>query len=86
MPTADTFLQNVITEIFSPLYQLAVGIAIIYFLYGAARFVYDLNTSKADRQEDGRRHLLWGTVGLFILLSLGGILRLMDETLGGFFA
>lgn len=85
MSGPETILENIITELFSPLYQLAVAIAIVYFLYGAARFVYDLNTSKADRQEDGRRHLLWGFVGLFILLSVGGILNLFGGIFGGFF-
>lgn len=85
MPEADAILTNVVTEIFSPLYQLAVGVTIIYFLYGVARYVIDLSTSNAERQENGRRHLFYGMIGLFIILSVGGILKVMNEVLGGFF-
>jgi hypothetical protein len=85
MPEADTFLQNVITELFSPMYQLAVGITILYFLYGVARYVIDLNTSNAERQAGGRRHLLYGMLGLFIVLSVGGIFKMLDGVFGGLF-
>lgn len=85
MPEADAFLQKVVTEFFSPLYELAVGITVIYFLYGVARFVYDLSTSHADRQENGRRHLLYGMIGLFIVLSVGGIMNFLGDIFDGFF-
>lgn len=79
MSGPDQILSRVVSEIFSPLYQLAVGITILYFLYGVARYVIDLNNP--DKKTTGKSHLLWGTVGLFIVLSVGGIL----EALSGFF-
>lgn len=85
MQEADIFLEKVVSEFFTPLYQLAVGITIVYFLYGAARFVIDLNSANADRQAAGRRHLLYGMIGLFIVLSVGGILNIIDGIFGGFF-
>lgn len=85
MPQADAILTNVVTELFSPLYQLAVGVTIVYFLYGVTRYIIDLSSSNAERQDAGRRHLLYGMIGLFIVLSVGGILKAMDGVLGGFF-
>ena len=85
MPQADAVLSNVITELFSPMYQLAVGVTIVYFLYGVVRYIIDLNTSNTERQEAGRQHLLYGMIGLFIVLSVGGILKIMDGVFGGFF-
>lgn len=85
MPSAESFLQNVVTELFSPLYQLAVAITILYFLYGVMRYVIDLNASNADKQKTGRSHLLWGMVGLFIVLSVGGIFKMLDGLFGSFF-
>lgn len=85
MPEADVFLQNVAAEFFTPLYQLAVGVTIVYFLYGVARYVIDLNTSNAERQEAGRSHLIYGMIGLFIVLSVGGIMGIISDIFDGFF-
>lgn len=78
--SADAVLQKIVTEIFSPLYQLVASIAFIYFLYGVAKFIYDLRnpTDKAT----GKQHLLWGLIGLFIIFSVGGILNLFGSIFG----
>ncbi len=81
--TGEQVLQNVVTEIFNPLYKLAVGIAILYFLYGVFRFILDMN--EPEKKNFGKSHLLWGTVGLFIILSVGGILKFFSQTLGSMF-
>jgi hypothetical protein len=79
----EQILQNVITEIFSPLYMLAVGIAFLYFLYGVLRFILDMNDP--EKKNIGKNHMLWGTIGLFIILSVGGILKLFNELFDGMF-
>jgi hypothetical protein len=79
----EQVLQNVVTTIFTPLYQLAVGIAVVYFLYGALRFIIDMNDP--ERKNIGKEHLFWGTIGLFIIFSVGGVLRLFSDIFGGFF-
>jgi hypothetical protein len=81
--TSDQILSNVATYIFSPVYQIVVGISIVYFLYGAAKYVIDLNNP--EKQTFGRSHLLWGMVGLFIILSVGGILNALNGTIGTMF-
>jgi hypothetical protein len=82
-PSGEQILTNIITQVFTPLYQIVVGITIIYFLYGVVRYVIDLNNP--EKQTTGRSHLLWGLVGLFIVLSVGGILNLLNGTLGSMF-
>lgn len=81
--SGEQILSNVVTEIFSPLYQLAVGISILYFLYGVVKYVMDLNNP--EKETYGRSHLLYGTIGLFIVLSVGGILNFLNSSIGGMF-
>ena len=78
--TADGIFQKIVTEIFTPMYQLVVAMAFIYFMYGVAKFIYDLRnpTEKAT----GKQHLLWGLIGLFIIFSVGGILNLFGSMFG----
>ena len=81
--TGEQILQNVVTEIFSPLYKLAVALAVLYFLYGVLKFIIDLNDPQ--KKNTGKEHLLWGLIGLFIILSVGGILKLFNDVFGGMF-
>ena len=77
---ADTILQRMTAEIFSPLYQLVVALAFVYFLYGAAMFIYNLRNP--SEKNTGKQHLLWGMVGLFIIFSVGGVLNLFGDIFG----
>ena len=76
----EQVLQNVITEIFNPLYKLAVALAFLYFLYGVFKFIVDMNDPQ--KKNFGKSHLLWGLVGLFIILSVGGILSIFRSVFG----
>lgn len=84
MRNGDDILSKVVTQVFSPLYQLAVGVAILYFLYGGFKFMLDLNDP--EKKNKGKEHLLYGTIGLFIILSVGGILQLFNTFFDGMFA
>lgn len=79
----EQVLSRVITEIYSPIYQAVVGVSILYFLYGVAKYVIDMNNP--EKQTFGRSHLLWGMVGLFIVLSVGGILKFLSGMFDGLF-
>lgn len=81
--TSDQILSNVATQIFTPIYQVVVGVAVLYFLYGAVKYVIDLNNP--EKQTTGKSHLFWGMVGLFIILSVGGILSAIGGTFGDMF-
>ncbi len=83
--TGDQLYQNVMKTLFEPLIQFAIFLAFLYFLYGGFMFVVNLYNQDADKMNAGKRHLLWGTIGLFIMLSIGGILSLINTTLGGNF-
>ena len=81
--TGETAFQNFTTYLISPLYQLAAVCAFLYFLYGAFKFIVDLNDP--TKKNTGKSHLLWGLVGLFIIFSLGGLLPILNKLIGGMF-
>lgn len=76
----DIILQKVVTEIFTPLYQVVVGIAFLYFLFGVVKFIYD--SRNPSEKNTGKQHLFWGIIGLFIILSVGGILKVFGSIFG----
>lgn len=81
--SGEQVLQNVVTEIFNPMYKLAVGIAVLYFFYGGFKFIMDMNDP--EKKNFGKSHLLWGLIGLFIILSVGGIIRFFSDMFGSMF-
>jgi hypothetical protein len=81
--TSDQILSNVAIYIFTPIYQIVVGISILYFLYGAAKYVIDLNNP--EKETTGKSHLFWGLIGLFIILSVGGILNALSGSFSDMF-
>lgn len=84
----EQVLANVIEYVFSPFYQLAVALSVLYFLYGVFMFIWkmrDPDAGDAESRNNGKQHMIWGTVGLFIILSVGGIIKFFNDTVGGVF-
>lgn len=80
-PTAfDTILKNISTNIVGPLIYLVMALAVIYFLWGVVVFIK--NADNSDKREEGYRQMIWGIVGLFIMLSARGLIRIILSTLG----
>ena len=79
--TGEAVLQKVVSEFLSPLYQLIVAVAFVYFLYGVAKFIYDIRNPQ--EKNTGKQHLLWGLIGLFIIFSVGGVLSVFESVFGG---
>lgn len=79
----EVVLQNIVNEIYAPAYKFMVGISALYFLFGVVKYIYDMR-NPSDKAV-GKDHLLWGTIGLFIVFSVGGILRLFGSMFDGLF-
>lgn len=77
---ARKLIDNILEEILNPLITLMIGIAVLYFLWGAFEFVRNADSS-AERKK-GSLNMLWGALGLFIMVTAYGILNLILGTLG----
>lgn len=79
----DIIFQHFVIYLFNPILQLATVLSILYFLYGIMMYVWQMNNP--EKMEDGKRHLLWGSIGILIIFSINGILILLNSTVGGMF-
>lgn len=77
-------LQNFVTHIINPAILLIFTAGFFLFVWGLVQFMRNLD--KGSENEDGKRHMLWGIVGMFIMASVWGIIMLLDQTfnLGAF--
>lgn len=74
-------LDKIITNIINPFIAFLLVLALIYFMYGVYRFIAD-NGSDTGRTT-GKRHMLWGVVGLAIMISVYGLIDLIMNTVKG---
>lgn len=61
---------------------LLSGVALVIFLFGLVRFIYHRSKGNdADLVKD-KKGIFWGLVALFVLVTLWGIIALVQNTLG----
>ena len=75
---AQGFLDKINEVILFPLITLMMAIALLVFLYGA--FEYVKGASNDGEREKGRRHLLYGIIGMLVMLSAVAILYIAAGT------
>ena len=76
----DEFIGNVDTMIINPLIGLLFALAVVYFLYGVFEFLS--NQANEEKKTTGKSHMLWGIVGITIMMGVWTILGIIVNTLG----
>ncbi len=76
IPAVQKFFELVV----NPIVQLMFALAVVYFIYGV--FTYIRKSDDSDGRLTGGRHILWSTVGLFIMVSVWGIIAVLRSTIG----
>lgn len=79
--SGSPIIDKVKTEIINPLILFLIAVAVAYFLYGLMMFIR--NQDNEESQEEGKKHMLWGVIGLAIMFSVYGILNLVNTTVKG---
>ena len=75
-----TFLHRVDTYILNPFILLLFGVAFLIFFVGLVQFVRSAQSDTA--REEGKRKIVYGLIGMFIMFSAYGIIRLILNTFG----
>lgn len=78
MDALYSFIGRVVTLIIDPLITLLMAAALAYFVWSAGIFI--LNSSKPEEIEKGKQQLIWSVIGLFIMVSVFGILHVALST------
>ncbi|PIR58032.1 MAG: hypothetical protein COU71_00895 [Parcubacteria group bacterium CG10_big_fil_rev_8_21_14_0_10_38_31] len=72
---ADTLLRNIADKILNPIIGLMISIALLLFIYGVIEFIYGADNE--DKRKQGKQHIIWGIIGLFIMVSVLGIMKII---------
>src|SRR3989339_1044723 len=76
----NEFIVNVNSMIIQPLINFLFALAIVYFLYGMFQFFS--NQENEEKKTTGKSHMLWGVIGITIMMGVWAILGVVINTLG----
>lgn len=75
----DTLMSKINKVLIDPLIILLFSLAVVYFIYGLARYL--LSPGDEEIRKSSKSHMLWGIVGMVIMVSVFGIMNLIIKTL-----
>lgn len=78
---ATQFALKIAQVIVNPIIMFLIGAAVLVFVWGVAEYIRGSESDKV--RETGRTHMLWGIVGIFIMVSAYTILRVLVDTIYG---
>lgn len=80
MPQNLTELVLVLINLVRLLIPLVIALTLLSFIWGLTKFISKSGDAKSH--EEGKSLIKWGLVGLFVMLSLFGILRFAYRDVG----
>lgn len=74
-------LVNMIMGTIGLVIPLIIGMALITFIYGI--ILYISRAGDESKREEGVRYIFYGIIGLFVMVSVWGIIEILNMTLFG---
>lgn len=75
-----TLMDSINKVIINPLIYFIFALAISYFLYGLVKYL--LSPDNEEIRTSSKSHMLWGVVGMFVMVAVFGIMNLLLKTVG----
>lgn len=76
MQKVYSIISNINEIIINPIIILFFAVAFIYFIYGVFEYIYK-SQSDPGKIKEGRSHMAWGLFGMFIMISVFGLFKLL---------
>ena len=77
MGATSNLISKFVTFIVDPAILVIFAAGFFLFLWGLVQFLWNL---EEGANSDGKQHMLWGIVGMLIMVSVYGIITLIDTT------
>ena len=79
LASAQTLLNTLalLNTFLNALIGLFITLAIVVFFWGLITYLYTMGTEDAHK---GIQRMLWGVIAIFVMVSIWGIIRLLQST------
>ncbi|NTV44806.1 MAG: hypothetical protein HGA67_03885 [Candidatus Yonathbacteria bacterium] len=78
MAAMETIIGNIVTNIINPIIGVVFALGFALFLWGIASYIFQ--SGDASTHENGRNHMLWGLAGMLIMVTVAGIINIIQAT------
>src|SRR3989344_2741298 len=78
MQAAQAIVDKFVQFVVNPAILVVFSFGLLMFVFGLVELL--LSLSKGGETKTGRDHMLWGLLGMFIMVSVFGIIRLLSDT------
>src|SRR3989344_3163896 len=76
----SALLERIVTYVIDPAVKVVFTLGLFMFLWGFVEFLWKLKDGQVS--PEGKQHMVWGLVGMLIMVSVYCILALIMNTLG----
>ena len=73
-------LESINKLIINPILYFLFVLATLFFMYGLVEFI--AGASNQEKREIGKNHMIWGILGLLIMVGVFGIMNIICRTIG----
>lgn len=73
-------MVNIFLGLINPILVLLVALSILVFFWGIVKFIF--NSGDEGALEEGKNLMKWGLIGLFVMLSVMGIIAILGSSFG----
>ncbi|HWO07127.1 MAG TPA: hypothetical protein VNM40_00930 [Candidatus Paceibacterota bacterium] len=74
----QALLDRIETYVVEPIIAVIFTLGLLMFFVGIVEFLWQIKDGKTEG--DGRKHMVWGLVGMLIMVSVYGIINLIINT------
>lgn len=78
--SVETLVKSINRVVINPVIFFMFAVAMVYFLFGVAQYL--MYADNEEIRKKSKSHMIWGIVGLFIMVAVFGIMRLILNTVG----
>ena len=76
-----TLAANLTNVLVNPIIALIFAAGLLVFIWGIVQFLWGLSTETKTKNE-GKKHMIYGIIGMFIMVVAYTILQLIGNTVG----
>jgi uncharacterized membrane protein YidH (DUF202 family) len=77
---AQSIVSRIENAILFPILSFMLAVAFLYFMWGAYEFV--ANAESDSGRDTGKQHMLYGIIGMVVMVSALALLRIVAGTFG----
>ena len=73
---AAKLISNIKVYILNPIIGFMFAVAVVMFIYGIVEYIWSADNE--DKVAVGKKHMIYGIIGIFVMIGVYGILNLLS--------